>query len=122
MPASTGLPGPKKNKKAKWQPCASITEQKRTVTRAGRAVKGTLLYYQDCWRINSLHMGDNLRPFKLMNVYCSVLLDQRCPTHSPLATCGEWPFKCGEWLIFQISQNWDVLDKILDHTRNSKFN
>jgi len=23
-------------------------------------------------------------------------LDQRCPTHSPFATCGEWPFKCGE--------------------------
>ena len=23
-------------------------------------------------------------------------LRQRCPTHSPLATCGEWPFKCGE--------------------------
>jgi len=24
-------------------------------------------------------------------------LEQRCPTHSPLATCGEWPFKCGEF-------------------------
>ena len=23
-------------------------------------------------------------------------------THSPLATCGERPFKCGEWLCFQI--------------------
>ncbi len=21
-----------------------------------------------------------------------VHLEQRCPTHSPLATCGEWPF------------------------------
>ena len=26
-------------------------------------------------------------------------LDQSCPTHSPIATCGEWPFKCGEWLF-----------------------
>ncbi len=29
-------------------------------------------------------------------------LDHRCPTHSPLATCGKWPFKCGEWLYLQI--------------------
>ncbi len=27
-------------------------------------------------------------------------LDQRCPTHSPLATCGEWPFKSGELKFF----------------------
>ena len=27
-------------------------------------------------------------------------LTQRCPTHSQLATCGEWPFKCGEWVRF----------------------
>ncbi len=26
-------------------------------------------------------------------------LDQRCPTHSPLATCGEWPIECGEWIF-----------------------
>ncbi len=25
-------------------------------------------------------------------------LEHRCPTLSPLATCGEWPFKCGEWV------------------------
>ena len=30
------------------------------------------------------------------------MLDQRCPKHSTLATCGELPFKCGEWLCFQI--------------------
>jgi len=27
-------------------------------------------------------------------------LEQCCPTHSPLATCGEWSFICGEWLSF----------------------
>jgi hypothetical protein len=47
-----------------------------------------------------------------------VYLNQRCPTHSPLATCGEWTFKCGEWVTFQISKNWDVLIKILDHIPN----
>jgi len=26
-------------------------------------------------------------------------------------TCDEWPFKCGEWLHFQKSQNLDVLGK-----------
>ena len=31
---------------------------------------------------------------------------QRCPTHSPLATCGEWTFECGEWLNFQIAMFW----------------
>jgi hypothetical protein len=24
------------------------------------------------------------------------LIKQRRPNHSPLATCGEWTFKCGE--------------------------
>ena len=28
-------------------------------------------------------------------------LVQRFTTHSPLATCGEWPFKCGKWLCFK---------------------
>jgi hypothetical protein len=28
-----------------------------------------------------------------------------CPTHSPLATCGEWPFLCGEWLFILIFDN-----------------
>ena len=27
---------------------------------------------------------------------CHNALYQRCPTYSPLATCGEWRFKCGE--------------------------
>ena len=39
-------------------------------------------------------------------------LSQRCPTHSPLATCGEWPIICGKWLSFEIFQNCDVLNKI----------
>ena len=26
---------------------------------------------------------------------------QRCPTHSPLATCGEWMLECGEWNFFE---------------------
>ena len=39
-------------------------------------------------------------------------LMQRCPTHSPLATCGEWRFKCGEYLYFKILQKLDVLYKI----------
>ena len=43
----------------------------------------------------------------------TTLDSQRCPTHSPLATCGEWPFKCGEWLHSQILQDCHVLDKIL---------
>ncbi len=35
----------------------------------------------------------------------SVLTDlvrQRCPTHSPLASCGELKCKCGEWFWFWI--------------------
>jgi len=44
-------------------------------------------------------MGHFQTPAKTVNLY---VLDQRCPTHSPLATCGEWPVKCGEWLCFQI--------------------
>ena len=48
-------------------------------------------------------------------------LKQRCPTHSPLDTCGEWPFKCGEWLTFQKSQNWVVLNKIWDQIMNFQF-
>jgi len=46
------------------------------------------------------------------------IIDQRRPTHSPLATCGKWPFKCGEWLYFQTSQNLDVLGK---RTQNSRY-
>ncbi len=38
-------------------------------------------------------------------------LEQRCPTHSPLATFGERPFECGEWLLYQIFQNSKVLNK-----------
>ena len=45
-------------------------------------------------------------------------LHQRCPTHSPLATFGEYTFECGEWLCFQISQNQDVLSNILDEIKN----
>ena len=38
-------------------------------------------------------------------IYGSPLdLDQRCPTHSPLATCGEW-------FTFQNSHNWLFLAK-----------
>jgi len=40
----------------------------------------------------------------ILNV-TNVGLNQRCPTHSPLATCGEWLFKIGEWLHFEIVQN-----------------
>ncbi len=36
---------------------------------------------------------------------------QRWPTHSPLATRGEWSFKCGEWLYFQMPPNWAILEK-----------
>ena len=32
-------------------------------------------------------------------------LAQHCPIHLPLATCGKWPFKCGEWINFQIFKN-----------------
>ena len=49
-------------------------------------------------------------------------LKQRCPTHLSLATSGEWPFKCGEWLTFQLSQNWVVFNKICDKIRNFQFN
>ena len=45
-------------------------------------------------------------------------LEQRCPTHLPLATCGKWPFKCGKWpfkcgkwLNFQILKNYEVFAK-----------
>ena len=31
--------------------------------------------------------------------------------HLPLSTCGEWPFKCGEWLCLQIFQIHYVLSK-----------
>jgi len=41
-----------------------------------------------------------------------ITLKQRCPTHSPLATCGEWPFERGEWLLYQIIQIFYVLNKI----------
>ena len=40
-----------------------------------------------------------------------MILNQRCPTHSPLATCGEWPIKCGEWHKFQIVQKMGVFGK-----------
>ncbi len=33
-----------------------------------------------------------------------ITLNQRCPTHSPLATCDEWSFKCFEMLCFQTSK------------------
>ena len=36
----------------------------------------------------------------------------KLPTHLPLATCGKWPSKWGEWLSFQIFQNCYVLKKI----------
>jgi len=40
-------------------------------------------------------------------------LDQCCPNHSPHATCGEWPFKCGEWLCFKSSQKFHVLGRAM---------
>ncbi len=50
----------------------------------------------------------------------SIILEQRCPTHSSLATCGEWSFICGEWSFicgewpyFQTPQNKAILDKAI---------
>ncbi len=55
-----------------------------------------------------------------IQIICDTLR-QRCPTHSPLATCGEWTFKCGEWifkcgewLLFQLPHKQLILDKKLD--------
>jgi hypothetical protein len=59
--------------------------------------------------------GKGRKGCTLLNIVIGI--DQRCPTHSPLATCGEWSFKCGEWLYFQTFQNLDVLGKT---TKNSK--
>ena len=42
---------------------------------------------------------------------------QRCPTHSPLATCGEWMIKHGKWLLFSQAEIKDVLGK----NRNYQF-
>jgi len=48
-------------------------------------------------------------------IFCIIDIEQRCPTHSPLATCGEWAFKCGEWLFFSIQHKirlfWTKQDK-----------
>jgi len=44
-----------------------------------------------------------------------IALDQRCPTHSPLATCCELSFTCGEWPYFQTSQNKAILDKAIQN-------
>jgi hypothetical protein len=58
------------------------------------------------------HASHSLGSFKVRNsTYYTI--GQRCPTQSPLATCGEWSFKCGEWLCLIVFQNWDVLYKIL---------
>jgi len=37
---------------------------------------------------------------KIYYLQPSYPLVQRCPTHSPLLTCGEWLFKCGECDFF----------------------
>jgi len=37
---------------------------------------------------------------------------QRCPIHSPRATCGEWPFKCDQRLRSQVFRNCYDLDKM----------
>ena len=50
------------------------------------------------------------------------MLVQRCPTHSPLATCGEWPIKCGEWHNFQIVLSMGVLRQNAENSRNHKLN
>jgi len=74
--------------------------------------------------------GQNLSakqvPHKLRSI-CSTeslrfILDQCCPTHSPLATCDEWPY-------FQTPQNKAILEKSIQklvvflfnlHTLNMK--
>ena len=53
-----------------------------------------------------------------------ITIVQRYQTHSPLATCGKWPFKCGEWLDIHglMSQNWAALNKFWDKMSNFQFN
>jgi len=34
-----------------------------------------------------------------------VILDQRCPSNSPLATCDEWPFEGGDDFFPNISKS-----------------
>ena len=43
---------------------------------------------------------------------------QRYPTHSPLATCGKWPLKCGKWLYLKPSPNLDVLGKATQNLKS----
>jgi len=51
-----------------------------------------------------------------------ILLEQRCPTHLPLATCGKWHFKCCEWLWFWNLEKWNVfLNKFRYFQFNSHF-
>ena len=51
----------------------------------------------------------------LTTLVASIILEQRCPTYLPLATCGEWSFIYGEWpqskhlkirLFGQSNSNW----------------
>jgi hypothetical protein len=44
------------------------------------------------------HYWNLRKTYQRASVIRKNLLLQRCPTPSPLATCGEWTFKCGEWL------------------------
>ena len=50
-----------------------------------------------------------------------IYLERRCPTHSPLATCGEWPIKCGECLQFQLFKNYYVLNKNNRHLQHDRI-
>ena len=50
--------------------------------------------------------------FVKTNICCFRLIPKfgeiKAALSNPFATCREWPFKCGEWLNFQIKQNKDV--------------
>jgi len=47
---------------------------------------------------NKIKSGANLTKLCFFSRFQILVnnIEQRCPTHSPLASCGEWPFKCGE--------------------------
>jgi len=58
----------------------------------------------------------------LQSKFSTHVLVQRCPTHLPLATCGEQPFKYEKWLCAKIYHNKIYLTKIyLIHTFMLKF-
>jgi hypothetical protein len=39
--------------------------------------------------------------FVIQIIFIKKVLEQRCPTLSPFATCGNWRFKCGDRRLFR---------------------